>query len=430
MSYVLIYPTLPQFPLKASAGGRYLTYQDGTPFLMIGDSPQCMISALSVDDAQTYIADRANRGINCIQVHLMTAQHANYGTVDSITPFTTSGDLSTPREAYFARVDAMLAAAAARGMTVMLTAAECIDGLTLFQGNSEAKCLGFGQYLGARYASTPNLIWNYGNDFQTWDSTPGDLARYIAVCDGIQDYDANHLHTAWLDYHLSASRDSTDWDSRITLDLGYTYYPTYGITLAEYAKSPVKPVFMGEANYEGESIMGYTTTPFVIRKQNYWAMLSGACGTFYCNGPHTYAFSSGWAAGLDTTGVNELAYLKALLGAVSWWSLVPDSAHAVLTVGYGTAITGENGSIDTNDYAAVATLADGSLLLGYLPTNRQVTVAMTFFRGSVTARWFDPTNGSYSTVSGSPFAASGTRNFTPSATNAAGGTDWVLVLTA
>jgi hypothetical protein len=46
----------------------------------------------------------------------------------------------------------------------------------------------------------------------------------------------------------------------------------------------------------------------------------------------------------------------------------------------------------------------------------------------VTARWYDPTNGIFSTISGSPFANSGSRNFTPPRKNSAGDGDWVLVL--
>ena len=47
---------------------------------------------------------------------------------------------------------------------------------------------------------------------------------------------------------------------------------------------------------------------------------------------------------------------------------------------------------------------------------------------TVSARWFDPTNGSYTTISGSPFAASGSRSFTAPNSNSGGDRDFVLVL--
>ncbi|MGA2842685.1 MAG: putative collagen-binding domain-containing protein, partial [Steroidobacteraceae bacterium] len=58
-----------------------------------------------------------------------------------------------------------------------------------------------------------------------------------------------------------------------------------------------------------------------------------------------------------------------------------------------------------------------------------LTVNMAKFAGPVTAQWFDPTNGTYSKISGSPFANTGRHNFSPSGNNSAGDPDFVLLLT-
>ena len=55
---------------------------------------------------------------------------------------------------------------------------------------------------------------------------------------------------------------------------------------------------------------------------------------------------------------------------------------------------------------------------------------MTALRGTVTARWYDPTSGTYTTLAGSPFPNTTTRAFTTPSANSAGQADWVLVLTA
>jgi hypothetical protein len=48
---------------------------------------------------------------------------------------------------------------------------------------------------------------------------------------------------------------------------------------------------------------------------------------------------------------------------------------------------------------------------------------------TTSARWYDPTTGAFTAISGSPFANSGTRAFSPPAANHADGfSDWVLVL--
>jgi hypothetical protein len=48
-------PDGPVYPLKASANNRYLVDQNNTPFLMVGDSPQQLITNLSQKEAAAFI---------------------------------------------------------------------------------------------------------------------------------------------------------------------------------------------------------------------------------------------------------------------------------------------------------------------------------------------------------------------------------------
>ncbi len=66
--------------------------------------------------------------------------------------------------------------------------------------------------------------------------------------------------------------------------------------------------------------------------------------------------------------------------------------------------------------------------MSYLPTRRTVTVDMSSLSGPSIARWYDPTNGTFSTIAGGPFANAGSIQFTPPAANAEGAGDWVLVI--
>jgi hypothetical protein len=125
-----------------------------------------------------------------------------------------------------------------------------------------------------------------------------------------------------------------------------------------------------------------------------------------------------------------MACLKSFFESRAWYDLVPDQTHCTLTAGYGTMITdkGYVGGVDSNDYATAARTGDGSLVLAYLPTRRTVTIDMTRLSGPVTARWFDPSNGTYTAIAGSMLANRGSRDFTPPAANHDGNGDWVLVL--
>ena len=69
-------------------------------------------------------------------------------------------------------------------------------------------------------------------------------------------------------------------------------------------------------------------------------------------------------------------------------------------------------------------------MISYLPVGGTITVDMARLAGAVHAQWYDPSNGTYKPVSGSPFPNSGSVDFTSPGKNADGDPDWVLVLTA
>jgi len=78
-----------------------------------------------------------------------------------------------------------------------------------------------------------------------------------------------------LDYPVSASLDDRIWRSLIGLDAVDTYRPTYAKLLDEYKQTNFKPTFMVEVNYELEFLGADYGSPQVLRRQEYWTMLSG-----------------------------------------------------------------------------------------------------------------------------------------------------------
>jgi hypothetical protein len=430
----------PAYPLKVSADGRYLVDQNDTPFLLVGDSPQALIGDLSETAADAFLADRHAQGFNAVWVNLLcgsyTGCNSDGTTKDGIAPFTSGSspsdyDLSTPNPAYFQRVDDMVNLAAKYGIAVFLDPAETGSWLTTLRANGTAKAFAYGAYLGDRYKSFPNIVWMSGNDFQTYtDGTDADLV--FAVMRGIASTDTGHLQTAELSYPVSASLDSPTLAPLIDLNAAYTYFPTYADVLAAYNQantgSRTIPTFMVEANYEFENnTFNDPGTPALLRRQEWWTMLSGATGQLYGDG-YTWQFKDGWQSNLDTTGATQLGYETTLLNALPWYELVPDQDHSVLTDGYGTFSTTD--AVHANDYATAARTPDGSLVMVYMPTLRTITLDMAKLDGPVNARWFDPSSGTSTPVPGSPFPNGGSMQFTPSGTNADGDGDWVLVLQA
>jgi len=423
-------PPTTAYPLKVGATGRYLVDQHNAPVLLTGDSPQALIVNLSEADAETFFADRQAAGFNIVWINLLCATYtggrADASTYDGIVPFTTPNDLSTPNEAYFTRVDHMLQRAAQHGLIVLLDPAETGSFLSVLNANGVTKSRTYGRYLGTRYQSFDNIIWMSGNDFQTWEN-PGDDAVVQAVARGIHDTDSRHIHTVELNYQVSGSLDDPTWAPLIELNASYTYFPTYAQVLTDYDRPNAIPTFLVEANYEFEHNAADQGTPAILRRQAYWALLSGAAGQMYGN-HYTWPFSSGWQSNLDTPGSQQMGYVKFLFTSRQWYNLIPDQSHTVVTAGYGTYA--DSGALGDNDYLTAARTPDGALVLAYMPTGRTITVDLSTLAAPMYASWYDPTNATFTAIAGSPLANTGTQDFTPPATNSAGDGDWVLVLEA
>jgi hypothetical protein len=155
-------------------------------------------------------------------------------------------------------------------------------------------------------------------------------------------------------------------------------------------------------------------------------------GQLYGNA-HTWRLrlDGSWKNQLDTPGAAQMAHLKALFKPRAWHELVPDdAAPRVVTGDLGTFSSG--GSIDANDYVTAARTPNGKLVMAYVPSaSRTITIDMSRLSGTVTARWYDPTAGSFKPIQGSPFPNTVPQNFTtPDVMNEGGDHDWVLVLEA
>jgi hypothetical protein len=420
------------YPLKASSNRRYLVDQRGVPFLIVGDSPQAMIGNLRVKDAAAYIADRRAAGFNALWVNLLCVKYTGCRedgtTFDGIKPFTKPGDLSTPNPAYFKRADAFLRLAAKAGLVVVLDPIETGGWLSVLRKNGLAKDRAYGRFLGNRYKSFRNIVWMSGNDFQSWSNTSDDNV-VLAVAKGIRSVSPAQLQTVELDYPNSGSLDDERWEPVINLDAAYTYFPTYAQVIKEYNRKPFLPVFMVEAGYEFEqnNLSISKGDPDILRRQEYWSILSGATGQFYGN-HYTWQFAEGWKSHLDTPGSVQVGYLVRLFAGRRWFRLVPDQAHKIVTSGYGKFST--SGNVGSSDYVTTAATRDGTLAVSYLPAGGTISVDMGRFAGRVRARWYDPAKGKYHGVAHSPFRNTGSVRLTTPGKNTDGDSDWVLVLTA
>ncbi len=434
----------PAYPLKVSANGRYLVDQSDKPFLIVGDVPQALVTMVSTADAARYFDDRQSHGFNSMWISALVAgpyypdSPLDGRTYDGIRPFasyvsggtdTAHYDLTQPNEAYFARLDQMVELAASHGMLVFLVPIETGQWVPTLRSNGPAAARAYGQYLGNRYKHFNNIIWLNGNDFNTW-KTASDDELLRAVAEGIKAAAPAQMQTVELNVYTSSSLDDPTWVPIISLNSTYSYSATYIQMLHSYNQTPVLPTYLVEAHYDLERVgkpQDYGTAT-VLRRQGYWAMLSGGKGQLY-GSAYTWTFASGWKFYLGTVGVTQLTIWDKFFSSLPWQDLVPDQDHTVVTAGFGTFGTLQT-RVSESDFCTASKTPDGSFVVAYMPTARTVTVNMASLKRAARASWFDPSSGLSKTIPGGPFANKGTQQFTPPGKNQDGDDDWVLLLDA
>jgi len=475
------------FPLSVDVTtGRFLRQVNGTPFLICGDSTWSLSVNLSAVDQATFLDDCVARGINCVMSNAIEHCFSVVKPpkdVDGNLPFTqrlngasytgspngttdtngTQGQFAADNyssistqapdptffnSAYWNRVDALISACLVRNILIFIWPMylgfhggqegwisemeqwDAVIGAGGFTGQSfadptKSKMWNYGAWLGARWAQYPNIVWVAGGDYGTNGQTltAPQTAAVKSCIDGVKSQQPNSLWTAHWDRPCKSDDNlisGTTW----ALNFVYTDEPTAEASRAAYS-SAAKPAYLGENNYEDGLFGG--TLPF--RKYLYWGFLGGIAGGFYGQ-EQLWRFDDGtpgtlWSTLLTKQGRLDAARQYAFWKAKPWYRLIPNGLGGIgtlITAGGGTA------SPQSTDYVAAAATPHGDLLLAYIPPAHagSVTVDMTKLNAGVTASWFDPTNASTTAIG--TFSNTGTRAFTPPATNSVGETDFLLVL--
>ena len=286
-----------------------------------------------------------------------------------------------------------------------------MDGTPKFPPPAPADMTTWGAYCGARWGGYDNIIWVVGGD----QNPSSYMTKLTACANGILSQDTRHLITIHNGPDPVTGVDNSGDPSWYTLNNIYGDWTDIGsLAATAYARTPTSPFLLIEGYYENDR-----ATEQQCRMQNYNTVLAGRLAGFIFGNDPIWYFGSGWAGWLDANGSLDTIRAKTFFEAVAWHMLAPD-AHAVLTSGYGT--------IGTADYATCSVDSGGTLAAIYMPSNRTMTIDMTQFSGTVTARWYDPTNGSYTADAASPLSNTGTHDFSRAGANSAGDHDWLLLL--
>lgn len=435
--------------LKVSNNGRFLEYEDGTPFFWLGDTGWLLFSKLNISEAEKYLVDRRQKGFNVVQVMVIHS-------IDEVNVYGESAlinkDISLPKlkeinnesegYGYWEHVDNIVDMAAKKGIYLAMVP---VWGSVVKAGYTDKeKIKVYGQWLANRYKDKPNIIWVIGGDIR------GDveIEQWKALAEAIRNIDCEHLMTfhplgrtqsstwfhneAWLDFNMFQSghrrygqvmKKEEEGDENIWIGQDNWRY-----VQSDCKKNPPKPTIDGEPSYEGipqglhnPSEPYWTATD--CRRYAYWAVFAGAFGHTYGDnavmqmhkpdsGKGAYGVKTFWYEAINNIGAGQMKHLKNLMLSVPFREGVPDQS----------IIHGDEGE----KYERLLATRGRDYLFVYNYTGRKFCINLGKITGDlVNAWWYSTKNGETQLIAS--FKNEGVQEYTPPGEKS-DGNDWVLIV--
>ena len=405
------------WPLRISAGGRYLEDQSGSPFLIVADAGWELTTQIRKEDAILYLDDRAARGFNAVEIRVIghrfqTNAPNNYYNV---APFTNGpDDWSVRNETYWAHIDYVVSAARDRGMVILMFPSYlgnscgpegwCAD----MQSQTDAVMTNYGTWIGNRYRTLGNVVWMRGGDVDASGYTNA-LARDAAVVAGVRAGFPGALFSVEPGSGQLGGVDS--YSAGTDINGAYIHGAPQSLVQRAYQSSP-RPFMFQEGYYENE----YGTPLVNLESQGLITYLGGGLAGCVFGSCPLWSFGTqtgfcdygsppfdSWKNNLASAGSVSAGNLGKLMRSRKWWTLVPDYSNTVVTSAKGSGFS----------YHATAREGTGETVMVWSPNTNVVTVDMTKVGGTQARAWWWSPGDNTSVLIGT-YSTSGTKNFTPS----------------
>ncbi|RPI04943.1 MAG: DUF4038 domain-containing protein [Ignavibacteriae bacterium] len=427
-----------------SSNGRFLQYENGTPFFWLGDTGWRLCEKLNRMETRAYLKDRSEKEFNVIQcmvIHSLPEVNAYHDTAfienSLLKPRLTKGHdtVDQVQYDYWDHLEWAIDEAARNGLYLALIP---IWGSAVKLGDlPDSAAESYATFLADRFKNKPNIFWIVGGDLQGnvkmgfWETLgrtlkkrdPLHLVTYHPY--GRMQSSTWFHQSAWLDFNMFQSGhrryDQDNTSRRFGED-------NWRFVRDDYNKKPAKPTLDGEPSYENiPQGLHDTTQPRWnapdVRRYAYWSVFAGACGHTYGNNSvmqmlHandkkvSYGARKPWDESLQDSGSQQMKYVKRLMLSRPYFDRVYDSSLVLKNTG--------------TRYDYILATRGSDYLMAYTYAGRKIEVKMGRISGvKVTAWWFDPRNGVASNIG--TFKNKGIREFNPPGTQT-NGNDWVLVV--
>ena len=399
------------FPIKIS--GKHFTDSEGKPFFWHGDTCWKLFWEFTIDEARTYLENRAKIGFNVIQVHLLPHRfyQCNRG---GDRPFLKEGEITALNEAYFAHVDRIVEMGAELNLAFVIAPMWLSsweqEWHTVF--NTETAPL-FAKAVATRLKKHKNIIaWIQGGD----DDAP-DLRDAINISARVfREITPEKPQT----YHAWTKGGWTLFPDAEWMDfcMAYSYSTEYLVEQICDARSlvPTRPVVLGETHYEGNDDI----TAEDIRRYAYTATLCGASGHTYGH-KDIWMYTYFWPDAINSECSHHMRILKEFVDSINWWELEPvDNLFKFQKKPSRVMPT----DLQRWKFFPAMCNKDKTFAVAYFYDHREFFPDPYWLSDRFEQYWIDPVSARQFPLEEPP-SWSGHR--TPG-TNAGGGQDWILVI--
>lgn len=361
--------------ITVSPSGHGFLDQSGAPFFWLGDTLWELFRAFTPADACRILERRKEQGFTVIQAMLTGFNDGRIANTDGVTPWEGT-DPGRPNEAYYRSADQVLECARQLGLIVVLGVyhQQHRESITVERARAHAR------RIAERWAALPHVVWTMYPE-ATQEFVP--VIRELAA--GLREGDRGaHLVTLHPDPSPTSSSFIHDepWLAFNQMQPWKSYELQHPMVIADWARTPPKPVIMAEGGYEGVHL-GTVHTPHHVRKQAWWSCLAG--------GFHTYGHADShhkppalWPRWIEAPGARHVCMSRTILTSLPrWWELAPDQELFLEGRGEGLSLN------------AAATCASAGWSLVYLGGQASVTLDRRRACGGSVARasWIDPVTG-------------------------------------
>ncbi|HON01615.1 MAG TPA: glycoside hydrolase family 140 protein [Paludibacteraceae bacterium] len=397
-----------QSELKITSDHHYLSYKNGDPFFWLGDTAWELFHRLKLEEIETYLENRKQKGFNVVQVVVLPEMDGlrvpnRYGDVPLIDM-----DPTKPNEKYFQFVDTVVKLAAKKGifMGLLPTWGDKVtqlwgEGPVVFNPENAYK---YGKWIGERYKSYKNIIWILGGDRPPMKDSADWRPVWRNMAKGIE---KATNHSALISYHIWGGEMSTSQyiHSEKWLDINMMQsghgsgkdVPVWEWIKRDYCMKPTKPTLDSEPNYEDHPVNPWPSwnpengyfRDYDVRKQTYRSVFAGACGVTYGNhsiwqfrnerDPNINFAERYWTEALDRPGAFQVGYLKKLIESRPSSSRIPD--QSIILEGQG----------EKEEYICAFRNRSNDYAMIYIPVGKTITIKTSFIKTKkLKISWFNP----------------------------------------